>query len=126
MATFEDFWRLLYNHGSSPRYKDETIITWDGLTPEQQQRLYDNIKLKIEQGKFVDYNPKYAIHDNLPRRAAVRKQVLSYNEYYSIYRTTQPKDGWEMQKGADGKVYYSKSGQSNCPGKEERFKDLKI
>ena len=109
MATFEDFWRLLYNHGSSPRYKDETIITWDGLTPEQQQRLYDNIKLKIEQGKFVDYNPKYAIHDNLPRRILPRTQTLSYNEYYRTYRTTNPIDGWQMQKGADGKVYYSKS-----------------
>ena len=103
MATFEDLWQLLYNHGSSPRYKDETIITWDGLTPEQQQRLYDNIKLKIEQGKFVDYNPKYAIHDNLPRRrsqsigvptdwngkrAPEPTEIACYNGHWGMYTVT--------------------------------------
>ena len=108
MATFEDFWRLLYNHGSSERYKYTVNQTWDELTPGQRQQLYDKIKSKIEQGKFVDYNPTYAIHDNLPRRAQVRKQTLSYDEYYRTFRTTNPVNGWQMEKDANGKVFYSK------------------
>ena len=70
MLEFEDLWQLLYSNGSSNYFKHDCNTLWDELTPDQQQRLYDNIAKKIEQGKFVDYNPKYAIHDNLPRRQA--------------------------------------------------------
>ena len=100
MATFEDFWRLLYNHGSSPRYKNTADLLWDGLTPEQRQQLYDRIKSKIEQGKFVDYNPTYAIHDNMPRRQALSigtptdwngktapapTEIACYNGHWGMY-----------------------------------------
>ena len=100
MATFEDFWRLLYNHGSSPRFKYVTNQIWDELTSEQRQRLYDKIKSKIEQGKFVDYNPTYAIHDNLPckraasigvptdwngRQAPAPVEIACYNGHWGMY-----------------------------------------
>ena len=106
MATFEDFWRLLYNHGSSERYKYATNQIWDGLTPEQRQRLYDNIKSKIDQGKFVDYNPTYAIHDNMPRKQAQsigvptdwngkmapeQTEIACYNGHWGMYTLTDIK-----------------------------------
>ena len=100
MATFEDLWQLLYDNGSSNYYKYDCNRLWDELTPEQQQRLYDNIAKKIEQGKFVDYNPKYAIHDNLPRRqpqsigvptnwngrrAPEQTEIACYNGQWGMY-----------------------------------------
>lgn len=106
MATFEDLWRMLYNHGSSERYKYETELLWGELTPEQRQLLYDKIKSKIEQGKFVDYNPTYAIHDNLPRRRAQsigvptnwngrvapeRTEIACYNGQWGMYTVTDIK-----------------------------------
>lgn len=111
MVSFEQFWQLLYDHGSRNYYQNDAYVRWNELTPEQQQQLYDRIKGKIEQGKYVDYIPTLAIHDNLPRRAAVRRQTLTYEEYYRIYRTTNPIDGWQMQKGEDGKVFYTKTQQ---------------
>ena len=67
MISFEDFWKLLYEHGSRNYYKNDTRECWDLLPPEKQQTLYDRISEKIRTGKFVDYNPLEAIHDNLPR-----------------------------------------------------------
>jgi hypothetical protein len=109
--TFDDLWRLLYDHGSSNYYKHDCCQIWQSLTPEQQRQLYDTLSRRIEKGLFVNYNPLYAIHDNLPRRAKVNKQTLTYSEYYSLYRTTEPKDGWQMEKDANGKVIYTKSQQ---------------
>ena len=108
MATFNDLWQLLYDNGSSTYHQHDCHHIWDTLTPERQQRLYDNISRKLQAGKYVDYNPLSAIHDNLPRRRALYRQTLSYGEYYSIYHTTEPKDGWQMQKDAEGKLIYVK------------------
>ena len=67
MISFEDFWQLLYDHGSRNYYKNETLARWNELSAEQQQTLYERISEKIRNGKFVDYNPLEAIHDNLQR-----------------------------------------------------------
>lgn len=109
MVTFEQFWQLLYDHGSSNWYQNELYAQWSRLTPDHQQQLFDRIRQKIADGRFVSYNPLEAFHDNLPRRAKVRTHTLSYSEYYSIYRTTNPVDGWQMQNDANGKVFYSKT-----------------
>ncbi len=67
MISFEDFWQLLYEHGSRNYYKNDTLTRWNELSAEQQQTLYERISEKIRTGKFVDYNPLEAIHDNLQR-----------------------------------------------------------
>ena len=100
MATFDDLWQLLYEHGSSNYYKHDCNQLWDGLTPEKQQRLYDSLKSRIEQGKFVNYNPLYAIHDNMPRRQALSigtptdwngrhapapTEIACYNGHWGMY-----------------------------------------
>ena len=70
MITFEEFWQLLYDHGSRNYYKNDTWARWNELTPEQQQALYNTINTKIRTGKFVDYNPLEAIHNAEPYRNA--------------------------------------------------------
>ena len=111
MATFDELWQLLYDNGSSNYYKHDCNLLWNELTPQQQQRLYDNIATRLQNGKYVSYNPLAAIHDNKPRRIQPRTDTLSYDDYYRTFRTTNPIDGWQMQKGADGKVFYSKTEQ---------------
>ena len=71
MITFEEFWQLLYDHGSRNYYKNDTWARWNELTPEQQQTLYNTINTKIRTGKFVDYNPLQAIHSNILRQQPV-------------------------------------------------------
>ena len=111
MVTFSALWQLLYDHGSSNYYKYDCNRIWECLTAEEQQALYDRLQQKISCGRYVDYNPLEAIHDNLPRRILPRTQTLSYNDYYRTFHTTNPTNGWQMQKGPDGKVFYSKTTQ---------------
>jgi hypothetical protein len=39
----------------------------------------------------VDYNPYYAIQKN---GNPPRKQVMSFDDYYARFHTTEPHDGW--------------------------------
>ena len=111
MVTFDQLWQLLYDHGSSNYFKHDCNELWNELTTQQREKLYSNIAGRIRDGKYVAYNPLNAIHDNLPRRVMTRTQTLSYNDYYRTFRTTNPTNGWQMQKGPDGKVFYSKTTQ---------------
>ena len=79
MITFEEFWQLLYDHGSRNYYKNDTWARWNELTLEQQQTLYNTISTKIRTGKFVDYNPLEAIHDNLTRKNRPTGEPTNYN-----------------------------------------------
>ena len=110
MVTFNEFWQMLRDNGSSNYYQNEVYVRWERLAPEAQQKLYKNIRKRLDEGRFVNYNPLEAMHDNMPRQRTT-KQVLSYIEYYSTFHTTTPKDGWRMEKGGDGKVFYTKTEQ---------------
>lgn len=79
MINFEDFWQLLYEHGSRNYYQNATLERWNELSAEQQQTLYERIKEKIRTGKFVDYNPLEAIHDNLQRTRRPLAEPTNYN-----------------------------------------------
>jgi hypothetical protein len=52
---------------------------WEQLTPDKQQKLYDRIKQKIQSGKYVDYNPLEAMHDNMPREKILLTEPIDYN-----------------------------------------------
>ena len=99
-ATFNDLWKLLYDHGSSDYYKRDAQEIWDGLEPERQQRLHDNIALRLSEGRFISYNPLQAIHDNLPckrvasigvptdwngRQAPAPVEIACYNGHWGMY-----------------------------------------
>ena len=103
MVTFSDLWQLLYDHGSSNYYKHDCYNVWQGLTPAQQQSLYDQLSDRMQRGLFVNYNPLYAIHDNLPRRRAASigvptdwngrqapapTDIACYNGHWGMYTLT--------------------------------------
>ena len=90
---FEDFWPLVENHGSVAYFhKNECENLWRGLSPEQQQAVYDAIQRKLHSGLFVHYDPAKAVRDNLPK--APRIQIISADEYYRRYNTQANQNGW--------------------------------
>ena len=68
MINFNQFWQMMYDHGSRNFYKNDTYVCWQQLSPEQQQTIYERIGEKIRTGRFVSYDPVEAIHDNFPRK----------------------------------------------------------
>lgn len=77
--SFDLFWQLLRDHGSSNYYKHDCCLLWDGLTPEQQEQLHSNIATRLQNGLFVNYNPLEAIHDNMPRAGMPSKEPAPTN-----------------------------------------------
>ena len=106
MVTFEEIWRVLYEHGASSRKEEGTRRYWETLSPEQQERAFTTISSKLKEGKFVQYDPIRAIKENTPK--ARNQQQLSYAEYYAKYGTTEEQDGWKMANPTGQKVIYVK------------------
>ena len=94
MIEFNKIWSLLYNHGASERYKDDCARLWESYTPVQQQQIFDTISDKLQQDRFVHYNPLRAIRENY---RPAQQQTLSYNEYYKRFGTTEEVQGWKKQ-----------------------------
>ena len=88
MNDFQPVWALLREHGSSAKRETECAALWASYTPEVQQRVYDTIRSKLEQGKFVHYDPLRAMEENA---RPPRRQTLSYADYYARYHTTVTK-----------------------------------
>ena len=90
---FDDFWLLVENHGSVAYFhKNECEDLWNGLTPEQQQAVFDAIQRKFDSGLFVHYDPTKAVRDNIPK--APKIQIISGDAYYRRYGTQTEQDGW--------------------------------
>lgn len=64
MSLFNDLWQLLRAHGSSAKRETECAALWSTYPPQTQQRIYDTIRTKLEQNKFVHYDPLRAIEEN--------------------------------------------------------------
>ena len=105
MVTFEDMWRVLYEHGACSWKEEGTKLYWDGLRQEQQEQVFTIITKKLEEGKFVQYDPIRAIMENTKK---VRRQVLTYQQYYERFGTTEERDGWKMENPTGQKVIYVK------------------
>ena len=113
MATFNELWEVLYNHGATSYYKHDCAQIWDELTPVQQQGLYDRISERISRNQYVAYNPLEAIHDNMPRRQAhsigvptdwngktapEQTEIACWNGHWGMYTVTDIKRYGLQQK----------------------------
>ena len=105
MNYFSELWALLRKHGSSAVKEKECEQLWKTYPPVLQQLIYVTIRTKLENKKFVHYNPLQAIKENAQ---ALRSQTLSYADYYARYHTTEPRDGWQMANPTGQKVIYVK------------------
>jgi hypothetical protein len=106
MNDFQQLWALLRQHGSSAKRETECTALWATYPPDLQQRIYATIRTKLEQGKFVHYDPVRALEENA---RPPRQQTLSYADYYARYHTTEARDGWQMANPTGNKVIYVKT-----------------
>ena len=101
MKTFNDLWQLLAPKAEYANRRKACFALWNELTENQQDVLYDVISDKLSKGKFVDYNPLFAIKNNSSfpsgRDGAGFHQTLSFADYYRRYNTTEETDGWHRQ-----------------------------
>jgi hypothetical protein len=108
MKTFIDIWQLLSPKAEYVNRMRACRELWDSLTENQQDNIFDLISDKLSKGKFVDYNPLFAIEKNA---VAAKPQILSYDAYYAKYGTTEEQDGWQRVYEADKKrTIYVKQG----------------
>lgn len=107
IMSFDNFWSLLYNHGSTDKRKIECSQLWASLTDDQQQQLFSTIATKLQEGRFVHYDPLRAMRENMPQQR--KQQTLTMTEYYTRYGTTEPQDGWRQENPTGQKVIYVKS-----------------
>lgn len=103
MDYFNELWPLLRKHGSSAKREQECAALWATFSPALQHLLYETIRTKLERNRFVHYDPLRAIQENAQ---ALKSQTLSYADYYARYRTTEPRDGWQMANPTGNKVIY--------------------
>ena len=112
MRTFNEFWELLSPKAEYANRRKACFERWNALSENQQNSLYETIWEKLSKGKYVDYNPLFAMKNNslLSGRAGVGfQQVLSFAEYYARYGTTEPRDGWQQANPTGNKVIYIKT-----------------
>ena len=108
MKTIEDIWQLLSPQGEFKRRRGACERLWQGYGLARQEEIYAIIEGKLQRGEFVHENPYFAIEDNARQRR--QRQVLSYDDYYGRYHTTEERDGWKMENPTGNKVIYVKAG----------------
>ena len=58
-------WQKLYANGASSKQEEGTRRYWVTLSSEDKQRVFTTITKKLDEGKFVWYDPIRAIQENL-------------------------------------------------------------
>ncbi len=107
MDSFDLIWQLLNPQAQYANRKRACYNLWQSFTPDKRYRIVNAIKDKLAQGKFIDYNPYYAIQKNSQEQT----QILSYADYFARFGTTEEQGGWKMQFLKDqGKTIYVKVG----------------
>ena len=107
MKTFNEFWELLSPKAEYANRRKACYELWNKLSENQQNSLYETISDKLSKGKFVDYNPLFAMKNN--SQCQRQCQCLSFNDYYNRYGTTEPQDGWQQANPTGNKVIYIKN-----------------
>ena len=108
MKTIDDIWALLAPEGEFKRRRGACERLWSNYDAGRQEAIYERIAGKLSRGEFVNENPYFAIEDN--SRAPKRRQVMSFNDYYAKYGTTEERDGWKQANPTGHQVIYVKAG----------------
>jgi len=94
MSTFKYIWSLLEPDEKYNPVKRRCQLLWDSFPIEKQRDIYNAIRQKKKERKFLDYNPLFAIEKNAnpPKPKA---QKLTFGQYYERFGTTEEQDGWK-------------------------------
>ena len=94
MNSFDYLWELLSPKAEYANRKHACYEMWFSYTEQQRLMVFNNIKDKMKKGKFVDYNPYFAIQKNLLQLS--QRQQMTFDEYYRKFNTTLEQNGWKM------------------------------
>ena len=108
MSTFNYIWTLLEPKTEYANLINKCKELWDSFPIETQRAIYAKIRKKKSENLFVDYNPLLAIRNNAiaPQK---KTEMLSFNDYYQRFGTTEEQGGWKMANPTGQKVIYVKS-----------------
>ena len=56
---------MLYSNGGTNYSKYDCCSLWDSLSPDRQRDLYNNIRLRLEQKRYVSFNAFQAMQESL-------------------------------------------------------------
>ena len=110
--TMQDLWQLLQPSkafDTRSRY-EKCLADWSSMNEAQQRRVFALLQSKKEQA-VLNPNPYYALNDAMQEMEQQqvkqpKQQVLSFNEYYQRYGTTEEVDGWKQANPTGNKVIY--------------------
>ena len=99
---FEQYWTLIGGDVNFANRKEAARTAWDNH-PEKHEAI---LKWLQVHGRYPGRNPYFFILDFQSRG---RQQILSFNDYYARYGTTEERDGWKMANPTGNKVIYIKN-----------------
>ena len=108
MRRFYEVWELLSPKVEYANRRQACYKLWLSLTENQRETLYENISEKLSNGKYVDYNPLFAMKNNC-QQPQLRRETLTFQQYYERYGTTEPQDGWKMENPTGEQVIFVKT-----------------
>ena len=109
MDSFDLIWQLLNPQAQYANRKRACYDMWQSFPQDKRESIINAIKDKLAKGKFVDYNPYFAIKRNSQEQVQLQQpQVMSFNDYYTKFGTTEEVKGWHMQNPTGNKVIYVK------------------
>jgi len=101
MENFELFWELFDPDPEFNNRRRACRALWE-QKGEQQQAILDFLRSGKQRSSN---NPYYFLAD-----FRIRRQVMSYADYYAKFGTTEERDGWKMENPTGNKVIYVKAG----------------
>ena len=99
---FEQYWTLIGGDVNFANRKEAARTAWYAH-PDKHEAI---LKWLQVHGRYTGRNPYFFILDFQSR---VRQQILSFNDYYARYGTTEERDGWKMANPTGQKVIYVKN-----------------
>lgn len=99
---FNNYWTLI---GGDTNYANRKVAAekvWDLCSPEKQEAIIHWLQTH---GRYLGRNPYFFILDFQVKQ----RKVLSYDDYYAKYHTTEERDGWKMENPTGQQVIYVKT-----------------
>ncbi len=100
MENFELFWELFDPDPEFNNRRRACRALWE-QKGEQQQAILEFLRSGKQRSSN---NPYYFLAD-----FRIRRQVMSYADYYAKFGTTREQDGWHMVNPTGSRVIYMKT-----------------
>ena len=82
MISFDTIWLLFVQRGATANQREAAEQCWNNYSAEQQQQIYDSIRIKLQNDRFVHFVPEQAIRENA--RRVHMAQPTNYNGARSL------------------------------------------